>query len=64
MSEQQSNTFPFPGMESGGDLDLNVIFGAETAGSDENPFDMPAAKGPLEQPAPAGDVTAGIRHAA
>ena len=58
MSEQQSNTFPFPGMESGGDLDLNVIFGAETAGSDKNPFDMPAAKGPLEQPAPAAETAA------
>ena len=61
MSEQQSNTFPFPGMESGGDLDLNIIFGAETVGSDENPFDMPAAKGPLEQPAPAAETAAAQR---
>ena len=48
MSEP-NNTFPFPGMEAGGTLDISAIFGSGTPGGDLNPFGMPAAKGPVEQ---------------
>lgn len=47
MSEP-NNTFPFPGMEAGGTLDISAIFGSGTPGGDLNPFEMPAAKGPVE----------------
>ena len=47
MSEP-NNVFPFPGVEAGGSLDINAIFGAAAPDGDENPFDMPAAQGPLE----------------
>ncbi len=47
MSEP-NNTFPFPGMEAGGTLDISAIFGSSTSGGDLNPFEMPAAKGPVE----------------
>ena len=47
MSEP-NNTFPFPGIEAGGTLDISAIFGSSTSGGDLNPFEMPAAKGPVE----------------
>lgn len=47
MSEP-NNTFPFPGIEAGGTLDISAIFGSSTPGGDLNPFEMPAAKGPVE----------------
>ena len=47
MSEP-NNTFPFPGMEAGGTLDISAIFGSSTPGGDLNPFEMPAAKGTVE----------------
>ena len=47
MSEP-NNTFPFPGIEAGGTLDISAIFGSSAPGDDVNPFEMPAAKGPVE----------------
>ena len=47
MSEP-NNTFPFTGMETGGALDICAIFGSSTPGGELNPFEMPAAKGPVE----------------
>ena len=37
-----NNTFPFPGTEEGGGLDIEKIFGDISGGGDENPFDFPA----------------------
>ena len=60
MSEP-NNTFPFPGMETGGTPDISAIFGSNTPGDDVNPFEMPAASGPIEmttssqEPAPAAE---------
>ena len=47
MSEP-NNTFPFPGVEAGSALDIAAIFGSSTTGDDVNPFEMPAAQGPIE----------------
>lgn len=47
MSEP-NNAFPFPGAEAGGTLDISAIFGSGTPGGDVNPFEMPAAQGPIE----------------
>ena len=55
MSEQKNNAWPFPGTETGTGLDIDAIFGAESAGSDVNPFDMPAAQGPIKA-APAAET--------
>ena len=51
MSEP-NNTFPFPGVEAEGPLDISAIFGESVPSGEENPFDMPAAHGPIEVSVP------------
>ena len=58
MSEQINSAWPFPGMEEAEEVDVSAIFGADTGGSDINPFEALAeqnpAPAPVEQdPAPA-----------
>ena len=47
MSEP-NNTFPFPGVDAEGPLDISAIFGEGVPNNEVNPFDMPAAHGPIE----------------
>lgn len=56
MSEP-NNVFPFPGVDAEGPLDISAIFGEGASGGEENPFDMPAAQGPIEVPAPSQGQT-------
>ena len=56
MSEP-NNVFPFPGVDTEGPLDISAIFGEGAPGGEENPFDMPAAQGPIEVPAPSQGQT-------
>ena len=51
MSEP-NNTFPFPGAEAGDTLDISAIFGESVPNGEENPFDMPAAHGPIQVSVP------------
>lgn len=55
MSEPNS-TFPFPGMEAGGTLDIGAIFGSSTPDDDVNPFEMPAAQGPIKMASPSPEL--------
>lgn len=56
MSEP-NNVFPFPGVDAEGPLDISAIFGEGAPGGEENPFDMPAAQGPIEVSAPSQGQT-------
>ena len=47
MSEP-NNAFPFSEVKAEGPLDISAIFGESVPNSEENPFDMPAAHGPIE----------------
>ena len=57
MSEPINSGFPFPGMESSEELDINAIFGGSAPANDINPFDTPTEQSeepasPSEQPNP------------
>lgn len=51
MSEP-NNMFPFPGADAEGPLDISAIFGESVPNNEVNPFDMPAAHGPIEVSVP------------
>lgn len=50
MSEP-NNAFPFSDVKAEGPLDISAIFGESVPNGEEDPFDMPAAHGPIEVPA-------------
>ena len=52
MSKPINSGFPFPGMESSEELDINAIFGGSAPANDINPFDTPTeqSEGPAREP--------------